>query len=228
LTRSTLADANAQRPWQVFSGLFAHLVGQLTRGLKRKTGEAVHLIDSSSLRLSALSKDWARFSAGVCGAKMHIVYDPDATWEAECFSDEPRDYGVIAFQDGPGYRALGWEVGNTQLRYKDAMNAIEASSPGTKAQFFLGYLERGAPLFKTSDTAELTSCESCGQPTTGRFCAFCRARAQILYWAFLGFALSEKPLPPATYKRRLGGLKGLSHVTVEVELCPHHSPAAQH
>jgi Transposase DDE domain len=62
----------------VFSGLFAHLVGQLTRGLKRKAGEAVHLIDSSSLRLSALSKDWARFSAGVCGAKMHIVYDPDA------------------------------------------------------------------------------------------------------------------------------------------------------
>ena len=78
VSRSTLADANAQRPWQVFSGLFAHLVGQLTRGLKRKTGEAVHLIDSSSLRLSALSKDWARFSAGVCGAKMHIVYDPDA------------------------------------------------------------------------------------------------------------------------------------------------------
>src|SRR5882724_5633966 len=78
VSRSTLADANAQRPWQVFSGLFAHLVGQLTRGLKRKTGEAVHLIDSSSVRLSALSKDWARFSAGVCGAKMHIVYDPDA------------------------------------------------------------------------------------------------------------------------------------------------------
>jgi AcrR family transcriptional regulator len=24
-----------------------------------------------------------------------------------------------------------------------------------------------------------------------------RARAQIIYWAFLGFALSEKPLPPA-------------------------------
>ena len=34
--------------------------------------------------------------------------------------------------------------------------------------------------------------------------------------------LSDQPLPPATYKRRLRGLKGLSHVTVEVELCPHH------
>ena len=29
-------------------------------------------------------------------------------------------------------------AGNTQLRYKDAMNAIESTSPGTKAQFFLG------------------------------------------------------------------------------------------
>jgi uncharacterized protein (TIGR00269 family) len=70
--------------------------------------------------------------------------------------------------------------GNTQLRYKDAMNAIEVNSPGTKAQFFLGYLDRGMPLFKTEDKAELTKCEACGQPTTGRFCAFCRARAQIL------------------------------------------------
>jgi uncharacterized protein (TIGR00269 family) len=71
-------------------------------------------------------------------------------------------------------------AGNTQLRYKEAMNAIEQTSPGTKAQFFLGYLERGMPLFRSEDRAELRSCEECGQPTTGRFCAFCRARAQIL------------------------------------------------
>jgi cation diffusion facilitator family transporter len=32
--------------------------------------------------------------------------------------------------------------------------------------------------------------------------------------------VSDNPLPPATYKRRLGGLRGLSHVTVEVEICP--------
>src|SRR5712691_1552144 len=78
VSRSTLSDANARRPWQVFTELFAHLAGQLTRGQQRKVGEAVHLIDSTGLRLSALSKDWAQFSAGVCGAKMHVVYDPDA------------------------------------------------------------------------------------------------------------------------------------------------------
>lgn len=71
-------------------------------------------------------------------------------------------------------------AGNTQLRYKEAMNALEATSPGTKAQFFLGYLERAAPLFKGEDAVELSSCERCGQPTPGRFCAFCRVRAQIL------------------------------------------------
>lgn len=71
-------------------------------------------------------------------------------------------------------------AGNTQLRYKDALNTIERTSPGTKAQFFLGYLERGMPLFRSEDRAELRPCESCGQPTTGRYCAFCRARAQIL------------------------------------------------
>jgi cation diffusion facilitator family transporter len=31
--------------------------------------------------------------------------------------------------------------------------------------------------------------------------------------------VSDNPASPATYKKRLGGLKGLSHVTVEVETC---------
>jgi len=33
--------------------------------------------------------------------------------------------------------------------------------------------------------------------------------------------ISDHPLPPSDYKRRLSGLHGLSHVTVEVETCPH-------
>lgn len=33
--------------------------------------------------------------------------------------------------------------------------------------------------------------------------------------------ISDHPQPPANYKRRLGGLHGLSHVTIEVETCPH-------
>jgi cation diffusion facilitator family transporter len=33
--------------------------------------------------------------------------------------------------------------------------------------------------------------------------------------------VSDDPLPPSRYKRRLSGLHGLSHVTVEVETCVH-------
>jgi cation diffusion facilitator family transporter len=33
--------------------------------------------------------------------------------------------------------------------------------------------------------------------------------------------ISDDPLPPSDYKRRLSGLHGLSHVTVEVEICRH-------
>jgi cation diffusion facilitator family transporter len=38
--------------------------------------------------------------------------------------------------------------------------------------------------------------------------------------------VSDAPLQPAIYKERLVGIKGLSHVTVEVEQCPHHRAQA--
>jgi hypothetical protein len=78
VSRSALATANATRPCETFAGLLAALMAQLQRGYRRKIGDCVRLIDSTSVRLSALSGEWATFSAGVCGAKAHVVYDPDA------------------------------------------------------------------------------------------------------------------------------------------------------
>ena len=77
VARSTLSDANAVRPYEVFTGLLGLLIGQAHRGLRRELDSTTYLIDSTSLRLSALS-GWARFSAGVCGVKAHVIYDPDA------------------------------------------------------------------------------------------------------------------------------------------------------
>jgi hypothetical protein len=76
--RSTMSDANTNRPWQVFSELFTEMLKQAHRGLRRASKDAVRLIDSTSLRLSRLSEDWATFSTDVFGAKAHIVYDPNA------------------------------------------------------------------------------------------------------------------------------------------------------
>jgi len=90
-------------------------------------------------------------------------------------------------------------AGNTQLRYKESMNAIESRSPGAKTQFFLGYLDRGMPVFRTArEEIPLTACARCDQPTTGTYCAFCRARAQILGERLTPVAPPEDPQQLAT------------------------------
>ena len=76
--RSTMSDANTNRPWQLFSELFTQMLKQAHPGLRRASKDAVRLIDSTSLRLSSLSEDWATFSTDVFGAKAHIIYDPNA------------------------------------------------------------------------------------------------------------------------------------------------------
>jgi IS4 transposase len=76
--RSTFSDANARRPAEVFTELLESMMKQAHRGLRRKLAETTYLIDATSVRLSAHSAGWARFSAGVCGAKVHVIYDADA------------------------------------------------------------------------------------------------------------------------------------------------------
>jgi transposase len=76
--RSTLSDANRLRPAEVFAELLNAMMAQAHRGLRRALADTTYLIDSTSLRLDERSAKWARFSAGVCGAKLHVIYDPDA------------------------------------------------------------------------------------------------------------------------------------------------------
>lgn len=76
--RSTFSDANSKRPVAVFAELLEIMMRQAHRGLRRKLAETTYLIDATSVRLNEHSAAWARFSAGVCGAKVHVIYDADA------------------------------------------------------------------------------------------------------------------------------------------------------
>jgi uncharacterized protein (TIGR00269 family) len=72
--------------------------------------------------------------------------------------------------------------GNRHLRYKEALNAVEAASPGAKQAFYFGFLARAAARFAPEvDGAggELRACARCGSPTTGEVCAFCRLVDQV-------------------------------------------------
>jgi IS4 transposase len=77
ISRSTLADANLSRTHAVFSGLLNHMMGQVSRKLKSQTKQLLRLIDSTSLPLSGIASEWAKFSKDSTKAKAHIIYDPD-------------------------------------------------------------------------------------------------------------------------------------------------------
>jgi uncharacterized protein (TIGR00269 family) len=62
-------------------------------------------------------------------------------------------------------------AGNTQLKYKAALDLLERDAPGTKAAFYLTFLDRAKPVVAKP---EMRPCPSCGMPTPGESCAFCK------------------------------------------------------
>jgi uncharacterized protein (TIGR00269 family) len=68
-------------------------------------------------------------------------------------------------------------AGNRHLGYKEALASIEASSPGSKFDFYFGFLARASAHFRPeaeAEQADLQPCISCGAPTPNEVCAFCR------------------------------------------------------
>jgi hypothetical protein len=119
VSKSALSTANASRPFEVFAGLLTVLMAQLQCGYRRKISDCVRLIDSTGVQLSSLSGDWATFSAGVCGAKAHIIYDPDADQPLYLMVTAANVNDITAAQQMPievgatyvfdlGYYDYGW------------------------------------------------------------------------------------------------------------------------
>lgn len=74
--------------------------------------------------------------------------------------------------------------GNTHHRYKEALTLLEESSPGTKHQFYAGFLKKASARFSgEGDEVEVVGCTGCGAPTvkwdedSDPVCSFCRTKA---------------------------------------------------
>jgi uncharacterized protein (TIGR00269 family) len=74
--------------------------------------------------------------------------------------------------------------GAKMLVYKEALNRLEAESPGTKQRFYWGFLDKqkktdsGSPSMSSIDQTNLQPCTLCAQPTTAKTCSFCRMMAR--------------------------------------------------
>ena len=116
------------------------MMQQAHRGLRRTVKDAVRLIDSTSVRLSSLSEDWATFSADVFGAKAHIIYDPNA--------DRPVYFAVTPanVNDITAAKAMPIEAGATyvfDLGYYDYGWWAELDDAGCR---FVTRLKKNTPF----------------------------------------------------------------------------------
>jgi len=119
VARSTLSDANRDRPASIFAAIFDVLLPQALGERRQEASQVVRLIDSTSVRLSDVLSGWAHYKKGQAGAKLHLVFDPNETCptyfsitpmrvndvvEAKKISIEP---GVTYVFDR-GYYDFGW------------------------------------------------------------------------------------------------------------------------
>ncbi len=72
--------------------------------------------------------------------------------------------------------------GNRHLGFKEVLDGLEDRSPGAKAAFVFGFVDRAHEYFTDDAGAEregLRECVVCGSPTTSDVCAFCRLRERV-------------------------------------------------
>jgi len=76
VARSTLADANARRPADLYADLFAHMAASAGRSTRRHLKDAVRILDATRIELSSLSGGWLDAVKGHRAVKLHVAYDP--------------------------------------------------------------------------------------------------------------------------------------------------------
>ncbi len=70
--------------------------------------------------------------------------------------------------------------GATQLLYKDALNRLEAASPGTKHAFVKEFLRSAQGLFAGDAARDVPGeCQQCGMPAYGALCSFCHLVREV-------------------------------------------------
>jgi putative transposase len=74
--RSTLADANAERPAAVFGDIATALIPIAAGALRQESQALIRLLDATPIPLKDKSFAWAEANARTRGLKLHLLHDP--------------------------------------------------------------------------------------------------------------------------------------------------------
>ncbi len=81
------------------------------------------------------------------------------------------------------YAPCPYSKGASFTFHKKMWTDLEAHMPGRKLDFYLGFLERGRPIFSQAaekSESQLSPCKECGYPTSAEVCGVCRIRAALV------------------------------------------------
>jgi len=147
-----------------------------------------HNLDDEAARLLGNVLHWQTEYLDKQGPTLPASMEGFARKVKPLFRLAEREIAAYAIVNGIDYivEVCPNAAGAKMLLYKDILNRLESESPGTKQAFYWGFLaktkadERTRPSMAEHDQAVLRPCATCGQPTTGATCGYCRlmARAQ--------------------------------------------------
>jgi hypothetical protein len=103
--RSTLSDAQANRPAIVFRDIAHWLMERASRTVRREAGELIQLVDATPIPLRDARFDWAEADARVRGLKLHVAYDARAELSDWIEITSPKVSDIAAARGGMPIRA---------------------------------------------------------------------------------------------------------------------------
>ena len=140
-----------------------------------------HNLDDEAATLLGSTLRWDESSLARQTPVLEVTHPKLARRVKPLFRLSERETAAYAFLRGIDYivEECPFARGATSISHKEVLNRLEDVSPGSKASFLLGYLERARPRFQAGGSVDLRECLRCGQTTTGEVCAFCKLADQV-------------------------------------------------
>jgi hypothetical protein len=138
--KSTLAYANAHRPWQLFQRVFEQMYQrcqQIAPKHRLRFNNPLVSIDATVIELCATLFDWVHYKQTKGAVKLHMILDHNGLLPSFCHITEARTYDVTVARewDFPAGTIIVFDRGYTDFRWFRSLDE--------RGVFFVTRLKRG-------------------------------------------------------------------------------------